>query len=68
MIADGEKIMDLISRKIVMDYLEEIYAEVQDGEGFQYEKWVERFKEIPFVQSRRSNGNKKRAKEIGDGD
>ena len=51
-----------------MDYLEEIYAEVQDGEGFQYEKWVERFKEIPFVQSRRSNGNKKRAKEIGDGD
>ncbi len=38
--------MDLIYRQTVLDALAEINKEVEDGDGFQYEKWREYFAEM----------------------
>ena len=38
---------DLISRKAVLDALDEIESEVADGYGFQYEKWRKRMAYMP---------------------
>ena len=44
--ADG----NTISRKAVLDALDEIEAEVADGYGYQYAKWREYFAEMPPAQ------------------
>lgn len=38
---------DLISRKTVLEALADIQAEVEDGDGFQYDKWKDYFTDLP---------------------
>ena len=41
---------DCISRRVVIEAIDDIESEVADGFGFQYEKWREYFCELPAVQ------------------
>ena len=42
---------DLISRKQAIDAIDKIESEIEDGEGFQYEKWRQYFCGLPSVQA-----------------
>ena len=44
---------DLISRQAAIDAIDEISREVDDGYGFDYEKWREYFCELPSAQPKR---------------
>ena len=41
---------DCISRRVVIEAIDDIESEVADGFGFQYEKWRKYFCELPAVQ------------------
>lgn len=41
---------DLISRAAAIDALDEINAEIENGYGFQYEKWRVHFRVLPSAQ------------------
>lgn len=43
---------DLISRQVIIDAIDEIESEVEDGDGFQYEKWRQYFCELPSAEPR----------------
>ena len=49
--------MDLIYRQTVLDALAEINKEVEDGDGFQYEKWREYFAEMTSPAQLQSAGD-----------
>ena len=49
--------MDLIYRQTVLDALAEINKEVEDGDGFQYEKWREYFAEMTSPAQFQSGGD-----------
>ena len=44
---------DVISRQTVLDAIDEISREVDDGDGFDYAKWREYFCELPPTQPKR---------------
>ena len=48
--------MELISRQLAIDALDEIEAEVADGYGYQYAKWREYFVEMQSAQPERIKG------------
>ena len=41
---------DLISRAAALEALDEINAEIEDGDGFDFEKWREFFCDMPSAQ------------------
>lgn len=41
---------DLISRQAAIDALDEINAEIEDGDGFDYAKWRVHFRVLPSAQ------------------
>lgn len=41
---------DCISRRVVIEAMDDIESEVADGFGFQYEKWRKYFCELPSAQ------------------
>ena len=47
---------DTISRQATIDAIDEIEAEIANGNGFQYEKWRKWFCELPSAQPERKNG------------
>ena len=44
---------DCISRQTVLNAIDEISREVDDGDGFDYEKWREYFCELPSAEPKR---------------
>lgn len=48
--------LDTISREAALEALDEINAEVEDGDGFQYEKWRVHFRVLPSAQPERKRG------------
>ena len=50
-------VMDLIYRQTILDALAEINKEVEDGDGFQYEKWREYFAEMTSPAQLQSGGD-----------
>ena len=49
--------MDLIYRQTILDALAEINKEVEDGDGFRYEKWREYFTEMTSPAQLQSGGD-----------
>lgn len=45
-----------VSRQTVLDAIDAIESEVEDGDGFQYEKWRQHFCELPSVEPKRKMG------------
>lgn len=41
---------DLINRRAALEALDEINAEIEDGDGFDFEKWRKYFCDLPSAQ------------------